>query len=1095
MKCTECQTQNPEARKFCRECGTKLLIICPQCGFQNLPDDKFCGECGQRLKDALAVEKEVPETEGERVHVTVLFSDLSGYTAMSEKLDPEELKEITTNIFSQISNVIDKYEGFVEKFVGDAVMALFGVPKAHEDDPIRAIRAAREIHELVDSISPEVEKAFGQPVSMHTGINTGLVVTGKVDMEKGTHGVAGDTINLASRLSSLAKAGEILVGPDSYRQAEGYFIFNRLEPTKLKGKTKSIVIYRVVEETKVRSRFEAAEQRGFTTFTGRKQELTTLRACLEKAIAGQGQLVTVVGEAGIGKSRLLSEFRDSLDREQITVLEGRCQSYGTETPYLPMVNALRRGLNLQEKDSPNQLLEKTVANIRAIDPALESYIPHYLHLLSIPSHEYSMLQNLKGEELRSALQEALAAILTLNSRRKPMVCIFEDWHWRDEASDLALKHLVSVISSYPLMLVVLYRSEYVTSWDNFEIHTPLVLKLLGRPNTEDILKSIFRADRVPGGLRDMIHEQTEGNPLFIEEVSNSLVEQGVALVKNRQVALTRSQEDLHLPDTVQAVITSRIDQLNEKAQETLRLASVIGREFSRHILERITPDPKLLSKPLEELKALEVIQQTRVLHEAEYIFKHVLTQVVVYDRLLLRRRKELHGLVGQAIEEFYTDRLEERVGILAYHYGRSEHQDKAVKYALLAGDQAAALYANTEATNYFEQALMKARALPASAKTERWQIDATLKLAAVGITRQDIERDLKNLEEAHALAEKLTDETRLASVLYWLGRIYYVLFNPKTAINYAKRSLEIADRLGDDVLAAPPVNLMGRVYWLISDYAQASRMLERSVDQMRQLGNKTEESTALGFAGYVLGHMGEFDRALLYADQGIQLAQEIQTPFAESAAFHYRGCIRDQRGEWAQAIADYEKAKSIADEVGDLFRLQQLKMYEGRAHTLNGDPDGGRVFLEEDLALAKQIGTNFGLARLKSFLADCIFRLGEIDAALSLCQEAIGLAEESEDKFTIALAHRTLAEIFFRLEPSEPQKAERAILEAIRIQQESGAKPELARSYLIYAQLLKRREEKEKAEEYFVKAIGMFEEMGMAWDLVQSEQVLRKYRL
>jgi class 3 adenylate cyclase/tetratricopeptide (TPR) repeat protein len=1011
---------------------------------------------------------------------------------MSEKLDPEELKEITTNIFSQISNVIDKYEGFVEKFVGDAVMALFGVPKAHEDDPIRAIRAAREIHELVDSMSPEVEKTIGQPISMHTGINTGLVVTGEVDMGKGTHGVAGDTINLASRLSSLAKAGEILVGPDSYRQAEGYFVFSLLEPTKLKGKAKSIVPYRVVEETTVRSRFEAAEQRGFTTFTGRKQELTTLGTCLEKAIGGQGQLVTVVGEAGIGKSRLLSEFRRSLDREQITVLEGRCQSYGTETPYLPMVNALRRGLSLQEKDSPNQSLEKMVANIRAIDPALESYIPHYLHLLSIHSHEYSMPQNLKGEELRSALQEALAAILTLNSRRKPTVCIFEDWHWRDEASDLALKHLVSLIASYPLILVVLYRPEYVASWGSLEIHTPLVLKPLGRPNTEDILKSIFHADRVPRRLRDMIHERTVGNPLFIEEVSNSLVEQGVVLVKNRQVALTRSQEDLHLPDTVQAVISSRIDQLNEKAQETLRLASVIGREFSRRILERITPDPKLLSKPLEELKALEVIQQTRVLPEAEYIFKHVLTQVVVYDRLLLRRRKELHGLVGQAVEEFYTDRLEARAGILAYHYGRSEHQDKAVKYALLAGDQAAALYANTEATAYFEQALMKARSLPASAKTQCWQIDATLKLAAVGITRQDIERDLKNLEEAQALAEKLGDETRLARVLYWLGRIYYVLFNPQTAIDYAKRSLEIADRLGDDVLAALPVNLMGRVYWLISDYAQASRMLERSVDQMRQLGNKTEESTALGFAGYVFGHMGEFDRALLYADQGIQLAQEIQTPFAESAAFHYRGCIWDQRGEWAKAVADYEKAKGIADEVGDFFRLQQLKMFEGRAYTLNGDPDGGRVFLEEGLALAKQIGTNFGLARLKSFLADCIFRLGEIDAAFSLCQEAIGLAKKSEDKFTIALAHRTLAEIFFHLEPSKPRKAERAILEAIRIQQESGAKPELARSYLSYAQLFKHKEEKEKAEEYFVKAVGMFKEMGMDWDLAQSEQILRK---
>jgi class 3 adenylate cyclase/tetratricopeptide (TPR) repeat protein len=1078
MKCPKCQFENPEGSKFCGGCGQNFDLTCPECGANNPAENKFCNECGSDLKPVKEVSNQItetinppvspsietigtdtPSTTGERKHVTVLFSDLTGYTAMSEKLDPEEVKEITSRIFGEISMIVGKYDGFIEKYAGDAVMAIFGVPKAHEDDPIRAVKAAREIHELIDAISPDVESRIGQPISMHTGINTGLVVTGEVNLEKGIHGVAGDTINVASRLSQLAKGGEILVSPDTHRQAENYFIFERL----------------------------------FTHYIGREQELTTLNDCLEEAIAGKGQFITVVGEAGIGKSRLIFEFRHSLDREQITVLEGRCQTYGIDAPYLPMVNALRRGLDLREDESPAQLLEKAVANIKAIDSALKNYIPYYLHLLSIPSDKYSLPENLKGEDLKKALLEALSAIITLNAQHKPMVLILEDWHWADEASDAALKHLVSVIPSYPLMLVVLFRPEYKARLGSPEILTPLVLKPLGLPNTEGIIKSTFNADSLPEGLGEMIHEKTGGNPLFIEEVTNSLIEQEMVLIKNRRAALTQSIEKIQLPGTVQAVISSRFDRLDGKMQETLRLASVIGREFAQRILERVTPNSKELSKPLEELKALEVIQQIRVLPEAEYIFKHVLTQVVVYESLLLKRRKELHGLVGQAIEEFYKDRLEERAGILAYHYGRSEHQDKAVKYALLAGDQAAALYANAEATTYFEQALMKTRSLPASAKTQCWQIDATLKLAAVGITRQDVERDLKNLEEAHALAEKLSDETRLASVLYWLGRIYYVLCNPETAIDYTKQSLEIADRLGDDVLAAPSVNLMGRVYWLMSDFPQASRMMERSVHQMRQLGNKTEESTASGFAGLVLGHLGEFDQALLYADRGIKLAQEIQTPFGESAAFHYRGCIWDQRGEWDQAIADYEKAKGIADEVGDLFRLQQLNMYEGRAYTLNGDPNGGRLFLEEGLALAKQIGTNFGLARLKSFLADCILRLGEIDAPLSLCQEAIGLAEESEEKFTIALAHRTLAEIFFRLKPSEPQKAERAILEAIRIQQESGAKPELARSYLSYAQLLKRSEEKEKAEEYFVKAIGMFKEMGMAWDLVQSEQILRKF--
>lgn len=783
MKCPKCETENSEERKFCRECGTKLFRICPQCEHENLPDDKFCGECGHNLDEAVEPEETAPRTESERKHITVLFSDLSGYTAMSEKLDPEEVKEITSRIFGEISKVINRYEGFVEKFVGDAVMALFGVPKAHEDDPIRAIRVAKEIHELVDELSPEIEKRIGQPVSMHTGVNTGLVVTGEVDMEKGTHGVAGNTINLASRLSSLAKAGEILVGPDTYFQAMGYFHFESLEPTKVKGKVRPITPYRIVGQTEVRTRFEAAEQRGFTQHTGREKELATLHACLEKAMAGQGQFVTVAGEAGIGKSRLLSEFRQSLDRERITVLEGRCQSYAIDTPYLPMVNALRRGLDLQEEDSLAQLSEKVVANIVAIDPALEQYIAHCLNLLSIPSDEYTMPQSLKAEDLRRALQEALVAILTLNTRRKPMVIIFEDWQWADEASDSALKHLVNLIASYPLMLVLLYRPEYNPSWGSLEIHTPLILKPLGRPNTENIVKSIFRADGLPEGLAEMIRDRTGGNPLFIEEITNSLMEQGVVLVKNRQGSLTRSFENLHLPDTVQAVISTRFDGLGGEAQETLRLASVIGREFAQRILERITPTPEELSKPLEGLKTLELIQQIRVLPEAEYIFKHVLTQVVVYETLLLKRRKELHGLVGQAIEEFYADRLEEHYEALAYHYQNSAHPEKAIHYLDLAGDKAAKFFSLEEARKQYRAAIELLDPLEKSPETKRLYIALSLKWAEVSHYVAS-EEHVKILETSLKFAQDLQDETRLAKITYWIGRMYYSLGKMAQALSH-----------------------------------------------------------------------------------------------------------------------------------------------------------------------------------------------------------------------------------------------------------------------------------------------------------------------
>jgi len=472
-----------------------------------------------------------------------------------------------------------------------------------------------------------------------------------------------------------------------------------------------------------------------------------------------------------------------------------------------------------------------------------------------------------------------------------------------------------------------------------------------------------------------------------------------------------------------------------------------------------------------------------------------MTQAVVYETLLLQRRKEIHGAIGQAIEELYSERLEEQAPILAYHYIRSDQQNKAVEYALLAGDQAAGLFANKEATTYFEQAFTISQTLPESSKIKKWQIEAALRLASVGITRQDIERDLKNLELVRDLAETLNDEPRLARILYWLGRIHYVLWSPQTAMKYAKKSLMIADSLGDVALAASPVNLMGRVYYQVSEFVQAIQFLERSVEQMRQIGNRVEESTASALSGYVLAFLGEFDRAFVHADHSIKLAQKIQNPFAKANAYHLRGCICDQQGEWTQAIKDYGKAIRIAEKAEDLFRLYLVKSWKGRAHAMIGEISWGRKLLEESLALAEKIGTKFWLAWQKTALAACLFMLGELETGSQLCQDAICLGEETSDKYVIAFANRTFAEILFRLKPSDPKRADQVILEAIRIQQEIDVKPEIARSYVSYAHLLTEMAEKEKAKEYLAKAIGMFQQMGMSWDSGQAEQLQRKLPL
>ena len=391
MHCPVCQFENRTGVKFCEQCGNKLVLVCSGCGARLPVGSKFCGECGHPLADEVETAKPKLHTESQRKRVSVLFSDMSGYTALSERLDPEEIRDIMNQIFDEIARVVVNYEGFVEKFIGDAVMAIFGVPKSREDDAIRAVRVAREIHRIVETMNAELKTLTGQPLCMHSGISSGLVVTGDLDLDTGSHGVLGATVNLASRLSNLARPGEILVSPETHRLIAPYFKMEALPQTDIKGIAQPIVPYRVLEESAVQSRFEASKTKGLTEFAGRQEELAVLYACLNRAAAGHGQFVTVVGEAGVGKSRLLYEFRHSINRNQIMVLQGRCQSYGGKTPYLPFINVLRRGLQLREDDSPLRRQQKAVANVLQIDPALAQYLPMYLHLLSIPSEKYRFL--------------------------------------------------------------------------------------------------------------------------------------------------------------------------------------------------------------------------------------------------------------------------------------------------------------------------------------------------------------------------------------------------------------------------------------------------------------------------------------------------------------------------------------------------------------------------------------------------------------------------------------------------------------------------------------------------------------------------------
>jgi tetratricopeptide (TPR) repeat protein len=695
----------------------------------------------------------------------------------------------------------------------------------------------------------------------------------------------------------------------------------------VKGQRDPVVVYKVTGRERWRSRLEMGAERGLTKLVGRHRELALLHEHLTRAEAGHGRSIAIVGEAGLGKSRLLYEFHQSLGDGRVNWLVGHCLAEGRGVPYGPLLEALRTNFRIDEGDNPLQTREKLREGVLELDPSCNETLPFLELLFGLPGAE-DMLRHLDPKDKRQQMLHTMARVLTAAGRHGPLALVVEDLHWRDQSSEDFLAFLAGSLSRMPVLLLTTHRPGYTVRWADMPFFTQIQLDRLADDEMELMAATLLGGHDVSGDLLRFIADKADGNPLFIEEVAHALVERAFVIREPSRLKLARAAE-LEFPSTIQEIIQARIDGLGQPIKQTVQIAAVIGREFDLRIVVAASDTPAEVPGHLETLKRLKLIHETRLIPNVECIFKHAVIQDVVYRSLLGPRRQALHGAIARRMEDLG---LEEQAGVLAYHYSQSEQPGNAVKYALLAGDRAARLYANAEAFAYYDEALTLARSLPASPDFQRAQIDAALKRASVGTTREALEQDQGNLEEARTLAEALGDEGRMASVLYWLGRLAYVRGVFQLATGYAEQSLAIADRLDDEALAAPPVNLMGRSCYLMGEYARASRLLERSVQQMRELGNTTEEATAAGYAGVAFAALGDFDRALSYANHGLRLAQELKNPFVEAAAYNYRAVAYCHQGASAAAIADCEEVRRIAERVGDRFRVYLVQFYEGQAH-------------------------------------------------------------------------------------------------------------------------------------------------------------------
>lgn len=714
MKCIKCNFENRTEADYCEECGAKLEIQCPECGTLIPLGRKYCGKCGSTL--VATAKSSPPEFDSERKHVTVLFTDLSGYTTIAERLDPEKVKAITEAIFKTVSKIIYRYEGYIERVIGDEVMALFGYPLAHEDDPIRAIKAAIDIHSAVVHHSNQIRNKIGSSLSMHTGINTGLVVTGKTRIDQGQDGFAGDTINVAARLTKMASPDEILVGAQTHKLCKDWFEFQSLGPTNLKGKLISTDIYKVKGERN-RSRGRSGREVG-AEIVGRDDAMAQLLHQVTKTINGSGAIVNIVGEAGIGKSRLIAELKKQDLIHRVTLLEGRAISIGQSLSFYPVIDFLKTWIGISEEDRENEAFKKLEGHVRRIlsteaDEAL-AFLATLLGMKLFGRYK-KIIEQIEDESLDKLIFKNSRDFLAEAAEKKPLVIVMEDFHWADQSTIEFMAYLFRLAGTHKVLFINVFRPDY-SETSNFILnivqndYPDLYINIPLNPLDDHFSEVLI--NRILGGLQgfhdviiDEIIKRAGGNPLFIEEVLRSLIDDGVITASNGGFKINDKIESVTIPSGIQDVLISRIDKLDETTRSLVKMASVIGRNFFYKIIAEVADSIEKIDERLSYLKGIQFIRERTRMEELEYLFKHALVQEAAYSTILHKRREILHKKVARSIENVFSEKLHEFYGMLAYHYSQGGDLERAEKYMIQAGEQALKSSASSEALQLYQQAL------------------------------------------------------------------------------------------------------------------------------------------------------------------------------------------------------------------------------------------------------------------------------------------------------------------------------------------------------------------------------------------------------
>ena len=917
--------------------------------------------------------------EGERRLVTVLASVFGGLEGLMDTFTMEEVDERLDRLRASMGGVVEEFGGVVNEFGEDGMSALFGVPVAHEDDALRAVRASLEI---------VASAALPEPLEIRAAVGSGLVAIQSMEESGRPYRVGGTLCRDVARLAALAASpGETLMTHELVRTVGPFLEIREREAVQVAPDRPPVQTVVVMGESGLASRFDALPPSGLTRFVGRKDEFTTLLQALRRVDAGQGRTVVVVGEAGVGKSRLLHEFRSTLAESAVRYLQGRCQMQARLTPFLPFIECARAMLGVT-RSPPDRAHDQVVARSRALAPELEVYLPVLLHLLSIESEEHPVPDYLAGEDLRTAIAEALVSVFTLGSRGQPLVLFLEDWHWVDSGSEEVLRQLLEMTATHPLLIVVTSRpaTEDGPEIPRGQVH--LDLAPLDGPSALQVIRSALGDVRVEAGLAERIAEKTGGNPFFVEELCNTLLETEAVQIEGGVASLASTVEDLAIPDTVQAVLKARIDRLDPESREVLRSASVIGRQFGVGLLAEVVPSPSRLPAALDALRAAGLLQRTSLVPEPLYRFKHALTLDVTYESLLARQRRERHALVAAAIEARQGERLDEVSEQLASHFAAAQMWDKAVEYGFSAAHRAAGLWRTDDAMRILE-------------RVRRW---IGRRSPDPGVRDPDLvrllleqERHLETLGRRSEQARMIEELKELVSgeqgpesaiVLVREGELRTLQGTPDSAGAAFAEALRVADACGAESERIMALRGVGHLHWRNGHYAQALPALEEVVVHDRAYASPTVLLRDLVNLGRVLREAGDFERARAIGEEILTLAEETGSPVDIVYALNYRGHLLRAMGRPQEALRAFEDGSRRFESVHLPVRFSFHLLAKAALHLELGQVDASIETYEQSVELARRAGRADNLANALTLYGDALYALGRSHEAVSHFREA-----------------------------------------------------------------------------------------------------------